>query len=177
MVTGIGEASKYIFGANHWRNDKLLVEGETRGFKWWIGSYEMPRGITNPTTLWTSNFNVYLAYVDVTGTKLNGITDFEAINSLKINFYNGCTFAGPAENASVLRLSEKIKKDWWVIGEDYLDISWNFSDPELIENPVRFISRHLETETIPSLEKALIMVDLGVQTGNKTLDQMLGLIS
>lgn len=145
------------------RHDRILASGEHDGFKWYVGCFDLPSvGIfqAKPTV------PVYVAYIDVTGTKLDGICNLESLTSLNIKFHNNCcTFASSAENSSILR-TIGISHDRWMIGEDYLDKYYllsSSSDEDLIFNEhemAKSISRRLEEETIPSLIKVLVLLDL-----------------
>ena len=156
MVKAMGES------LNDWRNLRVLLSGEKDGFKWYIGEFELPfasQGALDPETLKPMVSNIVrLAYVDVTGTKLDGITDTSVINALGIDLYCGCTFAGAGEMAGLLRkLDDKIQREHWFIGEDYAhDI---FRKHESLMTPEE-IAKHLETETIPSIMKALVVLDI-----------------
>lgn len=149
--------SKRILDTDNWRNLRVLLTGETDGFKWYVGEYKLPFSfVTDPDTLTrlTSNI-VRLAYVDVTGTKLNGITNTSVIDELGIDLYCGCTFTGTGEAAGLLRSYESGSlKDHWFIGEDYAHaiISKSVAPED--------IAKHLELETIPSIVKALVVLDV-----------------
>lgn len=139
-----------------WRHDRILKVGETDGFKWYIGAFDFP-GYLNLANMMASGTNVvYLAYVDVSGTSLDGIVDTETVDELGINLFGGCTFVGPGENIALLRDS-KFDREAWFIGEDYMHPKARNSDPDIT---IEDIENHLKTETIPTLTKALIMIDL-----------------
>ena len=139
-----------------WRNSKIILSGEKDGFKWYVGEYDLPFSLGNfvdPSSLKPSTSSIVrLAYVDVTGTKLDGITSTSSIDDLGIDLYCGCTFAGAIEDAMVLK--NNIKDGKWFIGEDYAHGS--FEDPI----PPEDIAKHLESETIPSIIKALVTLDV-----------------
>lgn len=154
MVKAMGET------LNDWRNLRVLLSGEKDGFKWYIGEFELPfasQGILDPETLKPMMSNIVrLAYVDVTGTKLDGITNTQMIDELGIDLYCGCTFAGFGEMASLLRKELQLR-DHWFIGEDYAHDIFGMSEKTI---PVEQIGKHLEIETIPSILKALVVLDV-----------------
>lgn len=143
--------------ANDWRNLRILLTGKKDGFKWYIGEYDLPFSaakIVDPTTFKTLMTTVVrLAYVDVTGTKLDGITNTSVIDELGIDLYCGCTFAGSGEMAALLRKDSQLR-DHWFIGEDYAHDM--FAKSPATED----IAKHLESETIPSIVKALVVLDI-----------------
>lgn len=156
MVKAMGET------LNDWRNLRVLLTGEKDGFKWYIGEFELPfasQGILDPETLKPMASNIVrLAYVDVTGTKLDGIIDTAVIDALGIDLYCGCTFAGAGEMAGLLRkLDDRLQREHWFIGEDYAHNM--FGKHESLMTPEK-IAEHLETETIPSIMKALVTLDV-----------------
>lgn len=144
-----------------WQNIRLCSSGKKDGFKWYIGEYELPfvsGKMIHPSsfTPMTSSI-VRVAYVDVTGTKLDGITNTGTIDELGIELYCGCTFAGSSESAELLRRIEELDGDHWFIGEDYAhDL---FGKPEK-SITIEQIANHLEQETIPSIIKALVTLDV-----------------
>lgn len=142
----------------------LVKSGESNGFKWHILFYTIPSlGDLLPTT-------IYLAYVDVTGTKLDGILDTEVVNKLGVDLHCGCTFVGPAENAGYLLSAADVDRHHWFIGEDYCHgedcqmsgPAWTAYSTSISpqKNTPETIEKHLIEETIPSLIKALLMVDI-----------------
>lgn len=150
-VKAMGRTSEF-----DWRHARILKAGETDGFKWYIRAFDFP-GFLNSAGMIASGTNVvYHAYVDVSGTSLAGIVDAETVDELGINLFGGCAFAGPGENIALLRES-KIDREAWFIGEDYMHPKACNSDPDIT---IEDIENHLKTETIPTLMKALIMVDL-----------------
>lgn len=158
------------------RNNELLASGVSDGFKWYVGCYDIPSiGISPKVGL---TIPVYLAYIDVTGTKLDGVVDDVAVNELGVKFHNdySCSFVGPATNAELLR-ENGVDDERWMIGEDYLDIYYNLSSPTSFKESifdkkttVKKISKHLEEVTIPSLIKALVLLDIKGEAENKILD-------
>lgn len=151
-----------------WRNERVEASGEIDGFKWVIGSYDLLTFDFCKKDDSIPNSRVYLAYVETTKTKLNGVVDTDVINNLEIEMHRGCTFTGPATNASILRLAG-IENERWFIGEDYADFL--YANPTSIslnaKNMVKQIKKHIEKDIIPSLEKALIMVDLRAEDFSK----------
>ena len=139
----------------------ILKSGETDGFKWYIGACQFP--IYDQCIHRLAKAPLKLAYVDVTSTKLDGIDDFEYINSLGVDLHCGCTFSGPGDNASLLRLVDNAENRWFV-GEDY---AHNIGLINPLENTsVQMIEEHLKNETIPSILKALVLLDLAMPEEN-----------
>lgn len=145
---------------NDWRNSRILLTGEKDRFKWWIGEYDLPfscKSVIDPISLRPMrNTIVRLAYVDVTGTKLDGITNTSVIDELGIDLYCGCTFAGTGEMAALLKKESQLR-DHWFIGEDYAHDIFDMTEQSI---PVEQIGKHLEIETIPSILKALVVLDV-----------------
>jgi hypothetical protein len=157
------QESKRMLGTGDWRNLRALLAGETDGFKWYVGEYEVPFSpgcfVTNPNTLTRSTSNVVrLAYVDVTRTKFDGIVDTQMIDELGVDLYRGCTFAGLGKDSCFFRkFGTKDDQEHWFIGEDYAHDMFGMSEKTI---PVEQIGKHLETETIPSILKALVVLDV-----------------
>lgn len=145
--------------ANDWRNLRILLTGKKDGFKWYIGEYDLPffaAKIVDPSTSKTLMTTIVrLAYVDVTGTKLDGITNTSVIDELGIDLYCGCTFAGAGEMAALLMKDSQLR-DHWFVGEDYAHDMFGMQAPVKLE----YIAKHLESETIPSIVKALVVLDI-----------------
>lgn len=145
-----------------WRHPRLLKSGETDGFKWYIGEYDLPfpRKILDPSSLMPLDTStIRLAYVDVTGTKLDGISDVDVINRLGIELFCGCTFAGQGEHSSLLRHANAGRERWF-IGEDYAHGQLGFSSDSVPEADANAIEEHIKTETIPSIIKSLVKIDV-----------------
>jgi len=133
-----------------WMHLRLCLSGKKDGIAWYIGEYNMP--------ISDQQMVVRLAYVDVTSTKLDGITDTSYIDSLGINFYGGCTFAGAGENIALFRkIGTKNEKNHWFLGEDYAHNLFVRQSPIF---SVEKIAEHLELETIPSIFKTLVFLDV-----------------
>ena len=147
--------------AEDFRSPTILKSGETDGFKWYIGVCLFP--IYDHYKRQLTNASLKLAYVDVTSTKLDGIDDLEYINSLGVDLHCGCTFSGPGDDASLLRLVDDAEKRWFV-GEDYAH-SIDLGNP-LEDASVQVIEEHLKNETIPSILKALVLLDLEMPEEN-----------
>lgn len=160
------------------RDLKLLRCGKCDGFSWYIGSYRLPMSAGDSVSVsdirlgsrsvqLASNV-VQLAYVDVTGTKLDGVTELDVIDQLKIDLYCGCTFAGAGESCALLRkasqdLHDDSLREHWFIGEDYAHDM--FGSSKSVPSPAE-IAEHLETETIPSIFRALVTLDVKHQHFN-----------
>ena len=156
------DSAKVFNSREDWRHPRLLKSGETDGFKWYIGEYDLPfpRKILDPLSLAPLDTStIRLAYVDVTGTKLDGISDVGVINRLGIELFCGCTFAGQGEHSSLLRHANAGRERWF-IGEDYAHGQFGFSSDSVPEADANAIEEHIKTETIPSIIKSLVKIDL-----------------
>lgn len=166
MVKTIVEPSTSMLANSKPKEDylspTLLKFGESDGFKWYIGEYHLPfSSICGPATLEPVSPTVRIAYVDVTGTKLDGVTDFRVVDHADIDLHCGCTFAGTGEMASLLRCTVQDSQNRWYIGEDYAHSTFDLIHGSTEEAAkLETIEAHLKNETIPSIIKALVEIDL-----------------
>lgn len=152
MGSAVYKSASYTEHSLSQRNERLLKSGKTDGFEWFIGAFDL--------IVSHGKEPIYLAYVDVSGTKLDGISETSVIDELGIEFCNGCTFAGRKDQISLFKTvdCEMLDPKKWFLGEDYLrcDIFYRTTPPITVED----IEKHIKNETIPSLLKAFILMDL-----------------
>ncbi len=155
-LKAVSHSSKTSIYEDSWEHPKLLKTGKTDGFKWYIGEYYLPSFIG----VEFKPYAMRLAYVDVSGTKLDGVVDTRVVDKLGVNLYCGCTFAGSGESSSLLRSIDG-SLDRWYVGEDYgHDYGHDYGQSQTPSSDLSAIELHIENETIPSIVKALVELDI-----------------